>query len=75
MHYSKLLKNIEYKVTTVKNDKESHLVKGKTNSKGETYEFVKPINTNVCLYVKIGTKDFQKIDPCRQSRIYKLGRF
>ncbi len=58
---SKLLKNIEYKVTTVKNDKESHLVKGKTNSKGETYEFVKPINTNVCLYVKIGTKDFQKI--------------
>ena len=30
-------------------------------SKGETYEFVKPINTNVCLYVKIGTKNFQKI--------------
>jgi lysozyme family protein/LysM repeat protein len=58
---SKLLKNIEYKVTIVKNYKESHLVKGKTNSKGETYEFVKPINTNVCLYVKIGTKDFQKI--------------
>ena len=58
---SKLLKNIEYKVITVKNDKESHLVKGKTNSKGETYEFVKPINTNVCLYVKIGTKNFQKI--------------
>ena len=28
---SKLLKNIEYKVITVKNDKESHLVKGKTN--------------------------------------------
>lgn len=58
---SKLLKNIEYKVTTVANEKEHHLVKGKTNSKGATYEFVKPINTNVCLYVKIGTKDFQKV--------------
>ena len=34
---SKLLKNIEYKVTIVKNYKESHLVKGKTNSKVETY--------------------------------------
>ena len=58
---SKLLKNIEYKVTTFTNEKEHHLVKGKTNSKGETYEFVKPINTNVCLYVKIGIKDFQRV--------------
>lgn len=58
---SKLLKNIEYKVTTVTNEKEHHLVKGKTNSKGATYEFIKPVNTNICLYVKIGTKDFQKV--------------
>ncbi|WP_058368556.1 LysM peptidoglycan-binding domain-containing protein [Psychrobacter sp. ENNN9_III] len=58
---SKLLKNIEYKVTTIANEKEHHLVKGKTNSKGATYEFVKPVNTNICLYVKIGKKDFQKI--------------
>ncbi|WP_201509895.1 LysM peptidoglycan-binding domain-containing protein [Psychrobacter alimentarius] len=58
---SKLLKNIEYKVTTVKNDKESHLVKGKTNSKGATYEFIKPIGTKLCLYIKIGSKDFKKV--------------
>lgn len=58
---SKLLKNIEYKVTTVKNDKEKHLVKGKTNSKGATYEFVKPIGTKLCLYIKIGSKDFKKV--------------
>lgn len=57
---SKLLKNIEYKVTTVKNNKENHLVKGKTNSKGATYEFIKPIGTKLCLYIKIGNKDFQK---------------
>lgn len=58
---SKLLKNIEYKVTMVKNDKEKHLVKGKTNSKGATYEFVKPIDTKLCLYIKIGSKDFKKV--------------
>lgn len=57
---SKLLKNIEYKVTTVKNNKENHLVKGKTNSKGATYEFIKPIGTKLCLYIKIDNKDFQK---------------
>lgn len=58
---SKLLKNIEYKVTTVKGNKENHLVKGKTNSKGATYEFVKPISTKLCLYIKIGSKDFKKV--------------
>lgn len=58
---SKLLKNIEYEVTTVKNNEESHLVKGKTNSKGATYEFVKPIGTKLCLYIKIGSKDFKKV--------------
>ena len=57
----KLLKNIEYKIVTVKNNEESHLVKGKTNSKGATYEFVKPIGTKLCLYIKIGTKDFKKV--------------
>lgn len=70
----KLLKNIEYKVVTVKDDKESHLVKGKTNSKGATYEFVKPKNTNICLYVKIGTKGFQKVaclllPPTKKSKL------
>jgi lysozyme family protein/LysM repeat protein len=59
---SKLLKNIEYEVTTVKNNEESHLVKGKTNSKGATYEFVKPIGTKLCLYIKIGSKDFKKVN-------------
>lgn len=58
---SKLLKNIEYKVTTVKNDKEKYLVKGKTNSKGATYEFVKPLGTKLCLYIKVGSKDFKKV--------------
>lgn len=58
---SRLLKNIEYKVTTVKDNKENHLVEGKTNSKGATYEFVKPISTKLCLYIKIGSKGFKKV--------------
>jgi len=59
---SKLLKNIEYKVTAVNNNnEEEHVVKGKTNSKGATYEFIKPVNTVLYLYIKTGTKDFEKV--------------
>lgn len=58
---SKRLKNIEYKVTSINNNKESHVVKGTTNSKGETYEFVKHINTKVNLYVKIGNNEYKNI--------------
>ncbi|WP_201590379.1 LysM peptidoglycan-binding domain-containing protein [Psychrobacter fozii] len=72
---SKVLKNIEYKVTAVNsNEEEEHVVKGKTNSKGATYEFVKPIHTKLCLYVKIGTKDFKKagnisLPPVKENRL------
>lgn len=73
---SNLLKDIEYKVTTVSNNEERHLVKGKTNSKGATYEFVKPIGTKLCLYVKIGTIDFKKVEclilPSTKKNILKI---
>lgn len=55
------LKNIEYKVTEVKGDKETHVVKGKTNSKGETYQFVRQIGTKVCLHIKIASRGYVKV--------------
>ena len=58
---SNRLKNIEYKVTSTNGSEEQHVVEGKTNSKGETYEFVKPINTTVNLHVRLGNKNFKNV--------------
>lgn len=54
------LKNIDYKVTEELNNKERHVIKGKTNSKGKTFEFIRSVGTKICIYIKIGTNELKK---------------
>lgn len=52
------LRNIAYKVTDIAGNK---IVQGVTNSKGRTYQFIKPMGTIVCLKVSYNGSSYQLI--------------